>query len=122
MNLFSTNAYGFSEPTRAANADPETSHEAAAKMESSGKISKHAAIVLKIIERAPGRTYGELWQEATTVERFDLGCEMALQRRISDLIHARKIERLPKRACLVHGTKMQPVKPILFQYGENLCQ
>ena len=71
MNLFSTNAYGHAEPTRhAANADPDTSHEAAINMEVSGKLNRHCEIVLGIIRRQPG-TYPELWEAATPEEKAD---------------------------------------------------
>lgn len=111
-NLFGPpNAYGFVEPSHAANADPATSHEAAAKMESSGKLSRHCEIVLAIIRRSPG-TYAELWASADAGERAELGDAAALQKRISDLVKRGKIKRMPARACTINGNTMQPVEVV----------
>lgn len=113
MNLFSTNAYGHAEPTRhAANADPDTSHEAAINMEVSGKLNRHCEIVLGIIRRQPG-TYPELWEAATPEEKAELRRIDCLQRRLADLLHEGRIRRMPKRKCTVNtNSTMQPVEAV----------
>lgn len=112
MNLFgSPNAYGGFDAPHAANADPETSHEAAVRMERSGKLNRHCEIVLAIVRRSPG-TYAELWESANDAERAELGDAAALQKRLADLVKRGAIKRLPARACGVKGTSMQPVEAV----------
>lgn len=105
------NAYGYVESAHAANTDPETSHEAAAKIESSSKLNRHCEIVLGIVRRSPG-TYAELWAAADAGERAELGDAAALQKRLADLVSRGQIRRLPARACTVKGTTMQPVEAV----------
>lgn len=114
MNLFGPpNAYGYVEPTHARNTDPETSHEAADAMVSSGKLNRHCEAVLGIIKRCPRSTYHELWAAATEDERAELGDAQALQRRLSDLERRGQIRRLPKRKCTIHtSSTMQPVEAV----------
>lgn len=113
MNLFGPpNAYGYVELAHAANADPETSHEAAASIERSGKLNRHCEIVLGIVRRSPRSTYAELWAAADSGERAELGDAAALQKRLADLLRRGQIKRLPARACSVKGTNMQPVEAV----------
>lgn len=86
--------------------DPETSHEAAKRMARSGRAKAHAAVALAIVHRAPGRTYQELWAEATDAERETLGDAVELMRRLGDLRRAGTVSNGVARVCRVKGNRM----------------
>src|ERR1019366_3686050 len=60
------NVYGDTQPPRAANGDPATSHEAAARVSSSrnARAKRHREIVLALVQAFPSRTGHELWNLA----------------------------------------------------------
>jgi hypothetical protein len=50
----------FADTPRARNTDPESSHVAAAKIKSSGALSRQQQIALEMVTRFPGHTSAEL--------------------------------------------------------------
>lgn len=77
--------------------DPVTSHEAAEHM-SGARLNQQQNVVLTMIRRYPDRTPGELAQ----VSGLDYH---AIQRRVSELLEAKKIVEVEYRKCEVRGRK-----------------
>lgn len=92
----------------AANADPETSHEAAERHASSGKMGTNAAIALALVQRHPGKTYHELWHLATDAEKRVLGDHIELMRRLGGLKSCvpAVLRHGEARLCQIKGTRM----------------
>jgi hypothetical protein len=88
----------------AANADPATSHEAAARHKSSGKLGSHERIALDLVRQHPGKTRWELWNLATDAERAELGDSVELMRRLGGLLGT-SLKHGPQRVCRVKGTR-----------------
>lgn len=100
----------------AASADPPTSKVAAEVMAATGKLSRHAAAVLKVIRAHPGHSYPELFRLAKEDGDDVLPNEAALQRRLSDLKEAKLIRCVVDengeevmRACTVHVGQVMTV-------------
>ena len=85
--------------------DPPTSKIAAEKHVRSGKAATHAAAVLEIVRRHPGRTAVELWELATDAEKQMLGEMQEVRRRLTGLKIAGAVKIGPNRFCPVKGTK-----------------
>lgn len=103
--LFGADAYGNPVPL-SRSSDPQTSRDAAAAHVASGKLGRHAEIVLGLVQRHPGSTYRELWAYATDDERATLDTHTEVMRRLSGLSNAGKIRKGPARHCTVAGNAM----------------
>lgn len=86
-------------PARSRDADDDTSHEAAERMNRSGKAGRHCQMVLKAVAGHPHCTAGEIG------ELSGLG-HIEAQRRLSDLYRAGEVAKGPKRRCSVKNTTM----------------
>ena len=76
---------------------PETSHQAALRLEMSGKRKANEAIVLAAVVRNPGMTCGELGR-ITGLDR------VGVAPRLTGLFHAGKVTQGARRRCAVQGT------------------
>ena len=103
--LFGADAYGNPVPL-SRSSDPQTSHDAAAAHVASGKLGRHAEIVLGLAQRHPGSTYKELFHYATENEKLTLREAVEVMRRLSGLAHDGRVRRGPVRHCTVAGGKM----------------
>lgn len=90
-------------PQAAANADPDTSHEAAERMTVSGRRQRHAALVLDLVRRFPGSTSVELHQAQSGESRLD---RHEVSRRLADLKAMGLVRQGDKRTCRIRGTNM----------------
>ena len=86
--------------------DPSTSHEAAANITASGKLSRHEGIVLGLVREYPGRTAVELWTLALPEEQDDLSEMQRVRQRLSGLLHAGRVKQGEARKCRVRYTRM----------------
>lgn len=95
--------------------DPETSHEAAEVVTSSGERGRQGRAVLALIRFLPGRTAGELAQDTRMYENGFLPDEdaryYAIQRRVSEL-EPQFVRRGESRVCSVRGTKQTTIWPV----------
>lgn len=93
---------------RAANADPVTSHEAAARMTQSGKAAANAAVVLACLRVHPGCTSRELSEliESPGIDRHETA------RRLPDLERAGAVRKGAARVCRAGGTKVVTWWPV----------
>lgn len=98
LSMFQTSAFG-TYTARARVSDDLTSHEAAARVNRSGKAQRHAALVLDEVRRRPGQTAAEIGA-AVGLEHVEA------QRRLSDLLNAREVAKGDPRACGVKGSRM----------------
>jgi len=96
---------GYTQPV-ARDTDPDTSHEAAAKITAAGKRDAHAAIVLRLIVANPKSTYLELWAAAGENDKESLGESFTIMRRIAGLESWGKVKRCGRRICRVNGLRM----------------
>ncbi len=102
-NLFELDAYG---GANARSTDPPSSHEAAAKMRESGKLSRHCEIVLALVRANPGRTYAEIYGTATAEQQRELHEAVAVARRLPDLEKVGLVRKGEARLCGVKGNRM----------------
>ena len=86
----------------ARNTDPETSHIAAAQVESSGTAASHRVMIRSYVLALPGRTAGEI-AKALGLPKND-----TVSKRVKEIP---EIEYGPKRRCKVNGTAMQTLWP-----------
>lgn len=82
----------------ARNTDPTTSHEAASKVEASGKADTHRKMIYVYIENHPGQTFGEI-TKGISMEAA------AVNKRISELFQHGLIREGEIRQCTVRGNK-----------------
>lgn len=83
----------------ARNTDPQTSHEAAAKMNRTGATNVHADLVLASVASHPDSTAAEIG--------FDCGLgHHEAQRRLSDLLKTGRVIKGEPRVCRVKGNRM----------------
>ena len=87
---------------RARLTDPDTSHEAAAQVEQSGRAGSDRAKMLEAVTRFPGHTAVELvgLVMCQGVTRHNAS------RRLAELRKAGLVKNGPARVCSVAGTKM----------------
>ena len=71
---------------------PETSHQAALRLEMTGKRERNEQIVLAAVTRNPGRTCGELGR-ITGLDR------VGVAPRLTGLLHAGKVTQGARRRC-----------------------
>jgi hypothetical protein len=107
-NLFGFGAgHGaYHEPLPARAGDPVTSHEAAARHRSSGRLGRNAAAVLALVREHPGHTYRELWDLCSPQVRELLGSEVELMRRLGSLKARGAVAHGEQRTCRIKGTRM----------------
>lgn len=86
--------------------DPDTSHEAAARVTAVGTRSRHTALVLAMVKRHPWLTAAELWARATPTEAEELGELQECRRRLTDLEAKGLVFHSAPRLCSVRGTRM----------------
>lgn len=94
----------FVDTPRSRRSDPETSHLAAERIKSSGKLGCQQAAVLAAVREWPGMTAVELAHLAK-MDRY------AVSRRTAELAGV-KIRRGPARACTVNGSQMATWHPM----------
>ena len=100
LDLFDRFSQGYTPtPARARDMDDDTSHEAAEWMNRSGKAARHCDLVLSALRDTPNSTAGEIGQLT------ELG-HVEAQRRLSDLLKARRVVKGAKRRCSVKQTNM----------------
>lgn len=87
----------------AAQADPSTSHEAAARLEATGKLNAQCEAVFELVKRWPGRTSAEL-EAAAKEHGIDID-RPTIARRLPDLAKAGKVYQGAACLCEAHGTK-----------------
>jgi hypothetical protein len=83
--------------------DPESSQQAAAKMNRSGKARAHGAIVLGLVRRWPGSTAVELFHAQggdSALDRVEVG------RRLDSLVKTGQVRQGPERECTVKKVRM----------------
>ena len=100
LSLFEKYREPLTTEARARRTDDDTSHEAAERMNVSGKTGKHCRIVLEALEQHPLTTAAELG------ELCGLG-HIETQRRLSDLFNAGLVQKEMARKCAVNGTRMR---------------
>lgn len=90
---------------RARNTDPATSHRAAERIKSSGKLGRHQRAVLAVVQSHPGHTSAEIAERLCGHPALsgvsDLYHEVA--RRLPELAGAH-VRRGQPRACTVRGS------------------
>lgn len=86
----------FDIPASSSRSDPVTSHLAAADLTASGERDRQCAEVLAAVRKYPLMTSRELG-EAAGLDRH------AVARRLSDLMHAGRVERPGQRKCRASG-------------------
>lgn len=79
--------------------DADTSHEAAAAMNASGKAQAHAEMVLAQVRFQPGSTAAEIGA-ATNLGHHEAA------RRLADLWNASKVVKGEPRICRINATRM----------------
>lgn len=98
MTLFPTNPIG-PQCARARRSDPETSHEAARKVEKSGKAETHRKIILKCVREYEGRTSAEIaW--ILDMDRH------AVARRLPELEKSGQVRKGETRKSFTNGSMM----------------
>ena len=99
-----TNALILDPPPKASkNIDPETSHMAEANITKSGKRETHAQMVLKILQKYPGKTSAELSKHYTEVHPYK--SEGIFTRRLTDLKNkGYAVQGVDPVKCSVRGT------------------
>ncbi len=102
----------FDLPLPAANADPVTSHEAAAEMTKCGARAAQMAAVLAAVKAHPGRTSAEL-ARISGIDRH------AIARRLPDLERMRQVERGEARVCTASVKKLRAVTWMVVDSGES---
>ena len=91
----------------AADADPATSHEAAALVTKSGRRRRNADLVLRILRRQSSPATGhEIWDSASPAEQTELGHYSEIYRRLNDLRHAGLVRQGEARKCRIKKTLM----------------
>lgn len=97
---------------RARSSDPVTSHRAAARIKSSGRLGRHQKAVLAIVQAYPGHTSAEIAELLTRDPALsgvtDLYHEVARRLPELDGAHVRKGEA---RICRVRGSSCQTCWP-----------
>lgn len=91
-------------PARARRRDDASSHEAAARMNDSGRTATHQAIVLECLRNHPCETAPEL-AARLGMDRVEVG------RRLSDLLRAGLASKAARRVCRIHGNAMGTWRP-----------
>lgn len=89
---------------RARNADPETSHQAAKQIETSGKAGTQRAEVLAVVQKFPGSTAGE-------IAFYGLLDRHAVSRRLPELREMGKVVNGPARKCRSLGSNAMTWDP-----------
>jgi hypothetical protein len=100
---------------RARREDPQTSHQAADKVEIEGKATGLRRICLQQVRRSPGQTAGEI-AAALGVERC------VPSRRLPELREAGLVANGPPRRCVVMGTSCMTWIPATPPPPANLVQ
>lgn len=91
---------------RARRDNPQTSHEAAAQVERSGKATSHRNILANFVKEHPGLTNGELSRELPEIGLY------AISKRMGEIARMGLIRRGESRVCSVNGTSMTTWWPI----------
>jgi len=84
---------------RARRSDPAPSHLAARMMNATGKAKAHRALVLEAVAQRPGGTAAE-YAHLVGLDHVEA------QRRLSDMLKDRAVEKGPARKCQIKGSKM----------------
>ena len=92
-SLFSQNPCGTEPASLAANADPQTSAEAAATHARNGKVARNRQISMALVVASPGLTGYELWVRANEEQKADLVGAFELYRRLADLKNQQLVVR-----------------------------
>lgn len=95
---------------RARSTDPNTSHEAAFRVEKGGKASTQREMCLREALRCPGQTASEI-AVALGIERIIPG------KRLPELREAGFIENGPERICKIRGTMCMTWVPAAKEEG-----
>ncbi len=93
----------------AAAADPATSHQAAQRMNVSGKVKGNALAVLRLVRIKPGATAVELfakYEELRPIGTWPPLDRVEIGRRLDSLVKAGLVRKGPVRECLVNRTPM----------------
>jgi len=101
-----TPANGLQCVANARRSDPGTSHEAARKIESSGRADAHRRVCLNWVRQHPGRTSAEIAQ-SVGLDRHQAA------RRLPDLRRSGKVRSdEPRRICTVTGGRSMTWWPV----------
>ena len=99
LNLFDGQDLTTPVIARARNTDPETSHQAAAQVERSGKAAMRRSMLASYVKEHPGLTNGEIADALP-----EIGYQETT-RRMGEVEKLGLIRRGEPRVCSVHGTK-----------------
>ena len=97
------NAYGgYDDPPLARSNDPKTSHRAAARQRSSGKINSGSAIIMAILRRiGKPSTYREVWSAADASEKEKLREPSTIATRLTVLERRGLVRAGNERLCTI---------------------
>jgi hypothetical protein len=100
--LFELHGQQLAKPIATARAtDPQSSHEAAERMNASGKAKAHREQATDLVWKYPGRTSRELAAMADCPAELD---RYELARRLPEAESEGQVKKGPKRKCKVAGT------------------
>lgn len=113
-SLFTPDAYGSASLPHSRASDPETSRVAERQHRATGKLGRHAEIVMDLLRKRPGSTYAELFAFASADVQKELGDNKEVARRLPDLVRDGLAEtrigpdgREAARTCSIKGSRMR---------------
>ena len=100
------NPYGAYEPPLARRTDPKSSHRAAERQVSKGKVNTGVEIILAILKRAQRPlTYRELWAAGSDEDREKLREPSTIAKRLPTMERRGLVRAGPERLCSVGQMK-----------------